>query len=234
MGRVSPAPGANSVGGLKNVRGRRQAQLEAEVVAHPPVDRLVAEARPATGDVHPEGPEAALDDARGWDRQVAGVVIQLGSTRAHGHVEHPVVRAASGVGVQVAIEHHLYAVLLDQRHDVAAKAGRDAGARGLPRRVVPGGEAEAGGQGQGAAGEAQLRRVGADGNVRVQHDDCSVPPREAVPALVAERVERLELGCPPFALTSWLPSAGNQADSRMSAAYGPKMSRSSSSGAPSG
>src|SRR4051794_19357883 len=36
---------------------------------------------------------------------------------------------------------------------------------------------------------------------------------------------------PPSALTSWLPSAGNQADSRMTAAYGSKMSRSSSSGA---
>ena len=37
-------------------------------------------------------------------------------------------------------------------------------------------------------------------------------------------------GLPPFALTSWLPSAGNQADSRITAAYGPKMSRSSSPG----
>ena len=41
-------------------------------------------------------------------------------------------------------------------------------------------------------------------------------------------------GFPPFALTSWLPSAGNQADRRMTAAYGPKMSRSSSPAEPSG
>src|SRR5262245_22376296 len=41
-------------------------------------------------------------------------------------------------------------------------------------------------------------------------------------------------GFPPFAFTSWLPSDGNQADSRMTAAYGPKMTRSSSPGAPSG
>src|SRR5262249_1394969 len=41
-------------------------------------------------------------------------------------------------------------------------------------------------------------------------------------------------GFPRSALTSWLPSAGNQADSRMTAAYGPKMSRSSSPAEPSG
>jgi hypothetical protein len=52
---------------------------QAEVVAHLPVDRLVAEARRTTGDVHPQGAVAALDDACGRDRQVAGVVFQLGS-----------------------------------------------------------------------------------------------------------------------------------------------------------
>src|SRR5579884_3869153 len=41
-------------------------------------------------------------------------------------------------------------------------------------------------------------------------------------------------GFPPSAFTSWLPSVGNQADSRMTAAYGPKMSRSSRSAEPSG
>src|ERR1044071_5757766 len=35
-------------------------------------------------------------------------------------------------------------------------------------------------------------------------------------------------GLPPFDLTSWLPSAGNHADSRITAAYGPKIARSSS------
>ena len=67
-------------------------------------------------------------------------------------------------------------------------------ARGLPGRVVPGGEAEAGGQRQGAAGEAQLRRAGADGDVGVQHHHGGVAPGEPVPALVAERVERVQLG----------------------------------------
>ena len=55
-------------------------------------------------------------------------------------------------------------------------------------------------QRQGAAGEAQLRRAGADGDVGVQHHDGGVPPGEAVPALVAERVERLELGLPAVRL----------------------------------
>src|SRR3954469_9513685 len=41
-------------------------------------------------------------------------------------------------------------------------------------------------------------------------------------------------GLPPFDLTSWLPSAGNHADARITAAYGPKMARSSSPAAPSG
>src|SRR5581483_8506854 len=41
-------------------------------------------------------------------------------------------------------------------------------------------------------------------------------------------------GLPPSAFTSWLPSAGNHADSRITDAYGPKMSRSSSAAAPSG
>ena len=43
--------------------------------------------------------------------------------RPHGYVQHPAVRAASRISVQVALEHHLYSVLLHQRHDVAAKAG---------------------------------------------------------------------------------------------------------------
>ena len=71
---------------------------------------------------------------------------------------------------------------------------------GLPGRVVPGGEAEAGRQRERAACEAQLRRAGADGDVGVQHHDGGVPPGEAVPALVAERVERVELGLPAVRL----------------------------------
>ena len=55
-------------------------------------------------------------------------------------------------------------------------------------------------QREGVAGEAQLRRAGADGDVGVQHHHGGVPPGEAVPALVAERMERLELGLPAVRL----------------------------------
>src|SRR5712691_3348906 len=110
----------------------------------PAVDRLVAEARLATRHVHPQCAEAALDDAGGRNRQFAGVIVQRGSARADGHVHHPVARTASGVGMQVADEDHLNAVLLDQRDDVAAETWTDAASRRLPGRVMPGGEAEAG------------------------------------------------------------------------------------------
>ena len=65
-------------------------------------------------------------------------------------------------------------------------------------------------------------------NVGVQDDHRGASPGEAVPALVSERVERVRARASRrSAFTSWLPSAGNQADPRMTAAYGPKISRSS-------
>ena len=59
---IRPRPGYRSAS-WPSARSRGAAQ--AEVVAYPPVDGLVAEPRRAAGDVHPQGAEAALDDACG-------------------------------------------------------------------------------------------------------------------------------------------------------------------------
>ena len=58
---------------------------------------------------------------------------------------------------------------------------------------------------QRLAGEAQLRRPGRDGRVGVEDDEPGVPPREAIPAFGAERVERLELGLPVVRLDVVVP-----------------------------
>src|SRR6185437_9937079 len=91
---------------------------------------------------------------------------------------------------------HLNAVLLDQRDDVASETWTEWASGRLPGRVMPGGEAEAGIERKRATGEMQLWRVRPDRAVGIQHDDGRVPPREPVPPLVAERMERLELWFP--------------------------------------
>ena len=101
----------------------------------------------------------------------------------------------------MALEHHLDAVLLHQRHDVAAKAR----ARGALPGGSQGGWCQAAKRKQeGCARALRAKRScgepGADGDVGVQHHHGGVPPGEAVPALGAERVERFELGLPAVRL----------------------------------
>src|SRR5581483_455816 len=114
-GSTPRPPGRSASTRWSPVSARRSRAAKTERVAHPAVDGLVAEHGSAAGDDDAQRAERALHDAGERDGQRVRVVLELAATRPDGDVDHPVDPSAARVRVQMAVEHDLHAVALDER-----------------------------------------------------------------------------------------------------------------------